>query len=611
MLEKAAGAPQGSGFAIGLSLGSQLYPFERCWLHNLWPRFSYLHRGLEIRLQYWVDSRTVIQEYQIRNTAQEVVTLPYIVSSDVCFREHNAETASAYPIAPGRSSARLLLFQNAQVVIRNEDHQCQMTMALFLNGQRHPLWAPSRLNEDVKESKIVAGSLHTSDGLSQIDERLRRRIRTGQLVDEEADAEFRRSYRRCHDLGQGLQQLHDETNFSSHTSTLEVPPGSSQELRLVFHIAPFSRSGKDQSELHSAPQAETKSNDGDHQHNGKPTSESMLDRIRTKQRSIIDKSMRIDLHSLGPEGKRQVSALVNEHLEVGAACATLNLIGEARYHFFTASLISEQIYKQDSYFLSLVRFRYGRFLFRYGWCSTAFQVLEPLFHTLSIHKSKSARFELLRAKVQLRLASMYLQTDDHSKAVVMYARSMPNSGVEGEVLDQASAPYVERIAWAQVKQEEYEAAFENYMLMLKSSTNDRQVVLSNLGFIQRKLGHLERAQSFFKEALDVSDTPLDSSGQLHARSGLYACLRQLGVNPEEHEGIAKSLVQNVDDILLAPSASSLGIPIKSKPLLFACTRHLEALLTSCSISVTNNEGIAGIVFVDADPLYCAHAGRLS
>ncbi|KAL9015987.1 MAG: hypothetical protein Q9185_006647 [Variospora sp. 1 TL-2023] len=568
MLERAAGAPQGSGFAIGLSLGSQLDPFERCWLHNLWPRFSYLYRGLEIRLQYWVDSRTVIQEYQIRNPAQEVVTLPYIVSSDVCFREHNAETASADQIAPGRSSARLLLFQNAQVVIRNEDHQCQMTMGLFLNGQRHPLWAPSRLHEDVKESKIVAGSLHTSDGLSQIDERLRRRIRTGQLVDEEADAEFRRSYRRCHDLGQGLQQLHDETNFSSHTSTLEVPPGSSQELRLVFHIAPFSRSGKDQSELRSVPQAETKSDDGDQQHNGKPTSESMLDRIRTNQRSIVDKSIRIDLHSLGPEGKRQVSTLVNEHLEVGAACATLNLIGEARYHFFTASLIAEQIYKQDSYFLSLVRFKYGRFLFRYGWCSTALQVLEPLFHTLSIHKSKSARFELLRAKVQLRLASMYVQTDDHSKAVVMYARSMPNSGVEGEVLDQASAPYVERIAWAQVKQEEYEAAFENYMLLFKSSTSDRQVVLSNLGFIQRKLGHLERAQSFFKEALDVSDAPLDSSGQLHARSGLYACLRQLGVNPEEHEGIAKSLVQNVDDILLAPSASSLGIPIKSKPLLF-------------------------------------------
>ncbi|KAI4134118.1 MAG: hypothetical protein LQ341_006080, partial [Variospora aurantia] len=450
------------------------------------------------------------------------------------------------------------------VVIRNEDHQCQMTMALFLNGQRHPLWAPGRLNENVKEPKIVAGSLYTSEGLSQIDERLRRRIRTGQLVDEEADAEFRRSYRRCHDLGQGLQQLHDETNFSSHTSTLEVPPGSSQDLRLVFHIAPFSRSGKDQSELHSAPQAETKSNDGDHQHNGKPTSEAMLDRIRTKQRSIIDKSMRVDLHSLGPEGKRQVSTLVNEHLEVGAACATLSLIGEARYHFFTACLIAEQIYKQDSYFLSL-----------------------------------------------FRLASMYLETDDHSKAVEMYARSMPNSGVEGEVLDQASAPYVERIAWAQVKQEEYEAAFDNYMLLFESSTNNRQVVLSNLGFIQRKLGHLERAQSFFKEALDVSDAPLDSSGQLHARSGLYACLRQLGFNPEEHEGIAKSLVQNVDDILLAPSASSLGIPIKSKPLLFACNRHLEALLTSCSISVTNNEGIAGIVFVDADPLYCAHAGRLS
>ncbi|KAL8650022.1 MAG: hypothetical protein Q9210_004072 [Variospora velana] len=611
MLEIAAGAPQASGFAIGLSLGSPLEPFEKCWLHNLWPRFSYRHRGLEIRLQYWVDSRSVIQEYQIRNTGQEVVALPYIVSSDVCFREHDAETASAYQIAPGKSPARLLLFQNAQVVIRNEDHQCEMSMALFLNGQRHPLWAPSRLNENVKESKIVAGSLYTSEGLSQIDERLRRRIRTGQLVDEEADAEFRRSYRRCHDLGLGLQQLHDETNFSSHTSTLEVPPGSSQELRLVFHIAPFSQSGKDQAELHSAPHAETTSNDGDHQHNDKPMPDAILDRVRTKQRSIIEKSMRIDLNGLGPEGRRQISTLIHEHLEVGAACATLNLIGEARYHFLTACLIAEQIYKQDSYFLSYVRFKYGRFLFKYGWCSTALQVVEPLFHTLSTHKSKSARLGLLRAKVQLRLASMYLETNDLSKAVAMYARSMPNSGVEGEVLDQASAPYVERIAWAQVKGEEYEAAFENYMLLFKSSTNDRQIILSNLGFIQRKLGHLERAQSFFKEALDVSDALLDSNEQLYARSGLYACLRLLGVNPEEHVDIAKSLVQNVDFILPAYSASSLGIPIKYKPLLFACIRHLEALLTSWSISVTDNEGISGIVFVDADPLYCAHAGRLS
>ncbi|KAI4112482.1 MAG: hypothetical protein LQ345_006378, partial [Seirophora villosa] len=608
MLERVASGPQSSGYAIGLSLGSLIEPFEKCWLHNLWPRFSYRHRGLEIRLQYCIDSRAVIQDYHIRNPGPDAVTLPFMVSSDVCFREHNTVEASVSPIPTGKSPARHLVFQNTQVVIRNDDEQCQMTMALFLNGQRHPLWAPSRVDENIKESKAVAGSLHTSEGLIQIDERLRRRVFAGHLVDEEADSEFRRSYRRCHELGQGLQQSHDTINFSSHTFFLEVPPDSSQELRLVFHLAAFSKPGKDRSGSDSAPQAETKSNHGDRQHGDSQTPEATLDRLRSKQKSLVERSRRMDLKNLDPEERRHISKCIRDHLEIGTACATLNLVGEARYHFFTACLIAEYIYKQDSFFLSYARFKYSRFLFKYGWCSTALQTMEPLYETLLIQKLRSEQFTMLWEKVQLWLARMYMGTGDFSRAEIMYEKVMPNPTAKGEGTDLASARCMERIAWAQVKQEKYEAAFKNYMLLLKLSTINRQVIISNLGFIQRKLGHPEQAKSFFNEALEVRDAHLESSEQLHARSGLYACLRQLGVNPDEHVDIAKSLVQHVDFIPPAYSVSSLDIPIESRSLRIAFTRHLETLLTSWSIPVTTNEGTPGVVFVDADPVCAQYAG---
>ena len=111
MLEEAISAPQGSGYGIGLSLGVPLEPEEKSWVHNRWPRFTYRHGALNIRLQYYIHASTVIQEYQVRNMGQEEVPLPYIYSSDICFRKHGSDKSQIYPVPTGKSPARLLLFQ--------------------------------------------------------------------------------------------------------------------------------------------------------------------------------------------------------------------------------------------------------------------------------------------------------------------------------------------------------------------------------------------------------------------------------------------------------------------------------------------------------------------
>ncbi|KAL8926579.1 MAG: hypothetical protein Q9208_002906 [Pyrenodesmia sp. 3 TL-2023] len=570
MLETAVNAPQGSGYGIGLSLRHAIEPLEKSWVHNRWPRFTYRHNGLDIRLQYYIDSNTVMQEYQVRNAGQEEVELPYIYSSDICFREHGSIEDQAYPVPTGKSRARLLLFQNSQVLVKNNEQQCQVTMAFFLNAQRQSLWAFEKRSSGRGQGKEDSWRLATFQRELDPDRQ------------EAAGVDF------C---------------------SLIVPPGSTQELRTVIQVSALSECR--QSEPYMGPTPKTENNEEDHQKNGNTLVESNKERLRSRQRTLVDTAKQLSLGSLGQGANQEFSKFINEHLELGQACSMLKLVGEARYHLFSACLIAEYLCnKEDSYDWIHSRFVFSEFLYDHGWPAMALEFIEPLFHTLSNHKSNAEKFIILREKVQYRLATMYLKMNEHSKAESMYKNLLPELIGDEMVLDPLSAHYLERLAWLQVRQQKFEAAYKNYSLLLPMLPETRrQVVLSNLGFIELRLGNIRKAKSFFEDTLKLGDTSTNSMEQLYARSALYACLDKLGTRPEDDPQIACSLMRYVDfDALLFRSSSAKITMDSDGPFHFAMFRHLETLLSSCSVPVENHEGTAGIAFLDADPLDSSYSG---
>ncbi|KAL9033961.1 MAG: hypothetical protein Q9180_005668, partial [Flavoplaca navasiana] len=575
MLEKAISAPQGSGYGIGLSLGDPLEPVEKSWVHNRWPRFTYSHGALNIRLQYYIDASTVIQEYQVQNTGQEEVRLPYIYSSDICFREHWSDKYEIYPVPTGKSPARLLLFQNSQVVVTNHENRWQMSMALFLNAQRRTLWALED-TEPLEDTESLDRSLHYTEDTSDFDhpdEILRDDILQGNLVDENTDFYLKKLYQRGHDRRPGIRHSSDAINLASHSTSLVVPPGSTQELRAVIQLSALLESK--QSEPHSAPAPETNDHKEDRQRTGNNQAETDKERLRSQQRALVYNSKQLSLKDSSQGARRQISQFIADHLEVGKACSMLN-----------------------------------DFLYNHDWVATALEIIEPLPDTLSKNKPKAKELAMSLQKVQNRLATMYLKTNRFSEAEDMYGHVLPHSiGVE-TVPEPLSAHYLERQAWAQVQQQNFAAAHKvYYKLLLKLPNNRRGTVLSNLGFIEWRLYNFETAKSFFEQTLSLGDTSISSSEQLYARSALYACLNKLGTRPEDDPRVACTLMRYGDFGSPLFHSSSARIPMDNDgPLRFAMARHLETLLSSCCVQVENNEGIIGTAFLDADPSDSVHRG---
>ncbi|KAL8941806.1 MAG: hypothetical protein Q9216_002044 [Gyalolechia sp. 2 TL-2023] len=620
MLEKAIRAPQGSGCGIGLSLKDPVELVEKSWVHNRWPRFTYRHGALDIRLQYYVDASTVIQEYQVRNTGQEEVRMPYIYSSDICFREHGPVENQIYPVPTGNSPARLLLFQNSQLLVRNKENHCQISMALFLNAQRQSLWAPGGdIEEDVKNTQYLGSSLHSTEGpldTSEIDDLsngndaiLRVFVDADNLMDGNYDY-IKKKYQQYHDHRQGIRHSPEAIDFASYGSSLLVPPGSTQELRAVIQLSALSESKW--SVPHSPPVPEGNDYKEDRERSGNNQVESNKERLRSQQRTLVDMSKQLSLKDRSQGARQRISRFIANHLEVGKACSTLNLVGEARFHLCTAYLIARFRYEEDSYELIRARFVYSNFLYDHGWFVTALEVMEPLSHTLSDHKLKAKGFAISSEKVRNRLATMYLKMDRFSEAETMYGHLLLDSNDDQTIPEPLSAHYIERQAWARVTQQKFETAHKNYSLLLKLPENQRGIILSNLGFIEWKLGNFQKAKSFFEESLRLGDTSISSVEQLYARSAWYACLNKLVIRPEDDPQIACSLMRHVDFVSPFFRSSSARIPTNDDgPFQFAMERHLETLLSSCSVPVENNEGTAGIAFLDADPLDSAHKGDSS
>lgn len=611
VLKQALDSPQGSGFGIGLSLGMNLEPVERSWLHNRWPRFTFRYNGLEIVLQYIIDDQSVVQEYHVRNTGQEEVSLPYLVSSGLCFREHRDLDSPIQPVPAAKSAQRMLLFQNTEVLVRNDIEMCQLKMALFLNAKKQCLWTTNGLKKDLEKQSVRKSSVYSNAELEDADERLRSRILTGQLVDEDADSNLRRLYRRWYDRADAARQSvsPDLANLATHKDNLTVPAGSTQELRIVIQLSGLQHPKRGPLDPQSEPlQPTQKINDGEDQRNTDAE-----ERIRLRQRMLIVNTMQIPSRSSDSEGKRRLTKIIHDHIDLGLACTTIDSIAEARYHLLMACLIAEFLYREGSYALSNARFIYAKFLGRHGWHSKALEILEKLSHTLSKARSTIKEFANLQDKVQIRLAKVYLdETGSFAEAEKIYQSALPNPITEEGILKPTSAQCLERVAWAQIKQDKYEEAHESYSRLLRLPEIRRRTILINLGFIERKLGRIEEAKRHFTEALEVNESgsAIDPS---YARSGLYACLGTLGATPEDYPEVGPFLVNCVGRMSLLHCSYShptaFRVSCQDFPLQFTLSRHLESLLSTCSVPIHIENGTSGILFIDADPLDCLHEGR--
>ena len=621
VLEQALGSRQGSGFGIGLSLGVSLDPVKRSWLFNRWPRFAFRHKGLEIILQYFIDSQSIVQEYHIRNAGREEVSLPYIVSSDVCFWEHRGQSSPIQPVPTGKSAQRMLLFQNTEVLVRSE--MCQLKMALFLNANKQCLWNTNGLKKDVEKNSVRKNSEDSSAELDRYqsflsriyledpDEILRSRILTGKLVDEDEDSDIRKFYRRWYDGADAARQslYPDLANLATHKDNLIVPAESTQELRIVIQLSglqlPESRPLELQSKTLEPVQKIESSNGQSNTDAG--------ERIRSRQKALIVNTKQIRPKNSGLDGKRRLTKVFHDHIDLGLACANIEWVAEARYHLLMACLIAEYLYREGSYALSNARFIYAKFLHKYGQRSKALDILEKLSDALSKTRSTTKEFTALQENVQIRLANMYLdETATLAKAEEIYQSAL-SSPTARETVSQAVPAFCwERIAWAQVKQNKYKDAHASYNRLLGLLDNRHQIIFINLGFIERKSGHYKEAASLYEKALKANGSG-HAIERFYAQSGLFACLCKLGTSPADHPELRLSLTDclNVGSLsnrsccpLLYGRTSFPGFPLQ-----FTLSRHIESLLSACSVPVSSIHGISGIAFVDADPLHCGNNGR--
>ena len=368
VLEKATDSSQGSGYGIGLSLDLDglREPYEVFWILNRWPRFSY-HRGdIEIRLQYYVEAGSVIQQYQIRNDGQEEEILPYIVSSDVCFREHGAGKHTFYPVPIHKSVQRLLLLKNSEVWIRDTIENVQMKMAVFLNAHRQSLWSdPSPIRKAEGEDN-VAKLEDPSQNLSlSIRAKFQEAISSGKLWSEHQENDNRFRFAGCYPE-QGTP-IHKEPNYAEYRSTLVIPAKSTQELCVIIQISELLKTG---SVIHD----QTRNPDRIQISSNVPTARRLIDqtpqrrfqKIRHSQASVVAKLRQFLLKSSGPKYWTQASEIVSRYLHVGKACVSMTWIGEARYYFFMASLVADNFYTNDTSSQIKVLLEYANFLKTHG-----------------------------------------------------------------------------------------------------------------------------------------------------------------------------------------------------------------------------------------------------
>ena len=607
MLRTALNLPQGSGNGIGLSLDLKIHPINVHWIHNRWPRFIYEFRGMEIRLQYYVTSQSVVQQYQIRNDGDEDISLPYIISTDILFRDHDLESETFRPIPIQKSSERLMLSQNSELIVSDEPNDVQFEIAVFLNKHRISLWMDNQSRDGEDKTGDKGDSEVVDQGLPRIEKALR------DVIVNQKRMPLLSMFFQIHRLqylldtfetssGDRRLQTHKRTNFAKFHNTLVVPRRSSQELCAIVKISdPLQpETALDQS---AAKPVGVQSKD--------PAvtddKERMNSKIRHEETALTAQWFKSSFDMSDAMHMARVIQIMQKSQLLGQAYASVGKVGQARFYLFTVSLIAEIVHKEDIDLLSAVRFRYAKFLLRHDWYSDGLKIMEDLVQNMSNEEGRNVRTPKLWSEVRIQLASIYLNLGKFSEAENLYQQSLKYLTQNTSALEPVSASVRERIAWAKVNQGHYEEASAIYNSFLNQGCASRQILLSNLGFLNRRLGKFADAREFYKHAIEESTG--HKTSKMFARSGLSSCLRSLGAPPESIDRLSASSIKYININNTLSQVQYLQSPGKDDHHFdFVLSRYLETLLSLCSIPIKGKD-VPGIIFIDADPVECAYEGR--
>ena len=603
MLERVVKASQGSGYGIGLSLDVKIFPTDVFWIHNRWPRYTYQYNGLEIRLQYYIESQLVIQQYQIRNNGQSDALMPYVMTSDVCFREHKRPSGIAQPVPSAKCPDRLLLIQNSEVLIRNLAYRAQSEMALFFNGERQSLWADGPLADRERDSADFDDTENIRMEIEEAEETMRNIIHSKRLLSRAEDDSFKYLYRRHYDRYPGDNETLDskQKNFATYRNDMVISPGSTQELTAIIQISSF-----------TGPEAASKvlgsSNNAENGQRTNSDEELMMDSIWDAQDRLAARAENLSFGKADSRSKRRISELVKDHIELGESCSEVKWIGEARFYFHGAYLIAESFSKDDLHTWNYARFAYAKFLDDNGWYGEALSIVKELVPDLFGGDSRDGDIIDLWTVVINRIGSIFLKNGYLMEAQTVYQKGLDHYSKNTTDLNTDSAHFLERVALTQVYQEQDREAHASYTRLLGQDLSARPIILSNLGFIERRLRQYSEAKKHYECSLKESKSEADN---VLARSGLSTCLRGLDADPLVIANIWPSSILYVDVNSALSLSPSLVSPFREGPFSFAIARQLESLLSVCSIPLKDDQSPRGIAIMDADPLNCLYEGRVA
>ncbi|KAL8974621.1 MAG: hypothetical protein Q9197_001133 [Variospora fuerteventurae] len=231
------------------------------------------------------------------------------------------------PITSGKSSARSLLGQNSEVLIRSQAQQCELAMALFLNSQRHSLWARDRAGEGSEEgydSKALMSPEKEIKSLREIEARLRAKIREGGLVDHTAWFDLDGLYA-GNSRSRASRSL---TNVTSSHRLREIPGPCTAETPTKQEEATFDNMRSDVDSWFGLPEPQALPTETKVDDESIGSLSSSRDEHDPEQRSIfrraLDKRERLDrlVREFSPElpeeqQERHMTKLRYQHLAIG------------------------------------------------------------------------------------------------------------------------------------------------------------------------------------------------------------------------------------------------------------------------------------------------------
>ncbi|KAL9611732.1 MAG: hypothetical protein Q9167_003655 [Letrouitia subvulpina] len=443
-------------------------------------------------------------------------------------------------------------------------------MAHFRNAQRASLWAdkPQSGNEEEEESPEINESEDFEEELKKVDDELRERINT-KINPFNGLSSIPSSYFRLfYKISKQKKSRMSEKNFAEHRQVIVLPAQSTQELSIIIQIAELlpRKIEPNVPTSKKLPTSWITNLIGDQIF--------LCDDLEAIKDESHDRSRGLTVELMtffrAPLPERRSIEIVKQYLWLGVFNSKMNWIAAARRFYHCAYVFSDALKNKDPLFHGNVCVEHAKFLEANGWQFIALEVLNKALQDLFTKEADNTDQTSLQADILDRTEFLYNQA---------FAAIHKN----GKLEHPRSAHFLEKIALAQICQENYEEAEKNYTWLLAHEPLQKGILLSNLGFMKRRQGQVHQATIIFKRALEefsrtssqslsesqnsingfaeiMSESPklsvmlkkverkyTSDTNKLFALSGLYECFQNgIHVNSEEHIDIVTYLIKYFD-----------------------------------------------------------------